>query len=107
MKDLLRSGLEWAGIGVVYVLTAIFFVAFGLLVFGSHTVCVHRDTGEVRSSDWGIHPLDWFGVVVLSPTEACEPETGMQYLAGKVPVVGEPLEQLMGGPDNPEYYENR
>jgi hypothetical protein len=101
----MRKVPEVIGAGLGFLIGAVGFligVALVVVMIGggvvSHSVCVDRQTGEVSTGEWGVDPFSWFGSVNLGGREVCESETGWQFVAGKVPVVGDSVARTLGGP---------
>jgi hypothetical protein len=104
-RDLVSRAAELLGASVAFLISA----AVLIVVFGggvvSRDACADRQTGQVSHGQWGIDPLAWFGATSVSEDKTCESETGWQFVAGKIPLVGDSLERTIGGPQNPVYYE--
>jgi hypothetical protein len=102
---LVRDALDVIGASVAFLIGA----ALVVVMVGGATVsreaCVDRETGQVSRGSWAIDPLAWFGATSVSRDEICESETGWQFVAGKIPLVGDGFERTLGGPQNLAYYE--
>ncbi len=96
--------LLYAGLSLL-VSAAVFLALLAAILF-SHDACV-TGSGEVRYGNWELNPLAWLGKATVSEEQVCESETGTMFLAGKLPVVGETLERLMGGSTIDGYYKNK
>ena len=90
----LGTGAGILGSGAVVLLIAAAFSA-------SHRACTNIITGDRQYQGWEFNPGAWFAGPKVTGGEICEDETGVQFVVGKIPLLGEGLEPAIGGPDDP------